>query len=113
MSHRKCVEIRILLEKFHILGAVGIESEDGAETSWGVREGGWGAIGEIQPLPPKGHAKTHIFNNKHLKQKVHNNFDKSKQCLVSKLEYETTPCQQGKAVYSTSSGRKDLSSISK
>ena len=42
MSHRKCVEIRIMLEKFHILGAVGIESEDGAETSWGVRVGGVG-----------------------------------------------------------------------
>ena len=59
------MEIWIILEKFHILGAVGIESGEGQKP---VGEGGrvgWGAIGEIQLLPPKGHAKTHIFNNKH------------------------------------------------
>ena len=57
MSYRKCVEIWIILEKFHILGAVGIESGEGQKP---VGEGGrvgWGAIGEIQPLPTKGHAK--------------------------------------------------------
>ena len=73
---------------------------------------GWGAIGEIQPLPPKGHAKTHIFNNKLLKQTGHNHFDKSQAIFGLKLEYETTPCQQVKARYSTFSGSKDLSSIS-
>ena len=37
MSYRKCVEIWIILEKFHILGAVGIESGEGQKP---VGEGG-------------------------------------------------------------------------